>query len=127
MMKQTQPSHAPNTADGYYTLARVWKSDDSIALNFPMQPRAVTARPEVKDDAGKFAVEYGPLVYCMEERDNPETFDKTVNLQSSAVTWQPELLGGVNVIRNEDFTLIPYYVWSNRGVGKMKVFFDNEK
>jgi DUF1680 family protein len=124
---KTQPSHAPNSADGYHTITREWKSGDSITLDFPMQPRTVAARPEVKDDAGKFAVEYGPLVYCMEETDNPETFDKTVNLQSSNVTWQPGLLGGVNLIRNEDFTLIPYYVWSNRGVGKMKVFFDNEK
>jgi DUF1680 family protein len=125
--RETQPSHAPNTADGYYTVTRAWKSGDSLALNFPMQPRTVAARPEVKDDAGKFAVECGPLVYCMEETDNSETFDKTLNPQSSNVTWTPGLLGGVNVIHNEDFTLIPYYAWSNRGVGKMKAFFDNEK
>jgi DUF1680 family protein len=92
-----------------------------------MQPRTVAARPEVKDDAGKFAVEYGPLVYCMEEADNPETFDKPLNPQSSKVTWTPGLLDGVNVIHNEEFTLIPYYAWSNRSEGRMKVFFDNEK
>jgi DUF1680 family protein len=125
--KQTQPSHAPNTADGYYTVTRVWKSGDSIAVNFPMRTRTVTARPEVKDDAGKFAVEYGPLVNCMEEPDNPETFDNPVNLQSFAVTLRPDLLGGVNVIHDKEFTLIPYYAWSNRGVGRMKVFFNNEK
>jgi len=37
-------------------------------------------------------------------------------------------LGGINVIRKKtnegDCILIPYYTWSNRGVGKMKVFFD---
>jgi DUF1680 family protein len=58
--------------------------------------------------------------------DNPETFDKPLNPQSFTVTWRPELLGGVNVIQNEDFTLIPYYVWSNRGTGKMKVFLNNQ-
>jgi DUF1680 family protein len=72
--KQTQPSHAPNTADGYYTITRKWKSGDSLVLNFPMQPRTVAVRPEVKANAGKFAVERGPLVYCMEETDNPATF-----------------------------------------------------
>jgi DUF1680 family protein len=124
---ETQPSHLPNTTDGYYTVARNWKSGDSLALHFPMQPRAVIARPEVTDDAGKFAVEYGPFVYCMEETDNPETFDKTVNPQSFDVTWRPELLGGVNVIHDKAFTFIPYYAWSNRGAGKMKVFFDYAK
>jgi DUF1680 family protein len=123
--RQTQPSHTPNTADGYYTVTRVWKSGDEITLNFPMQPRTVAVRPEVKDDAGKFAVEYGPLVYCMEETDNPGTFDKQINPQSLSVTWQPGLLGGVNIIHDGKFTLIPYYAWSNRGEGRMKVFFDD--
>jgi DUF1680 family protein len=124
--RETKPSHTPNTADGYYTVTRTWKSGDDITLNFPMETRSVTARPEVKDDAGKYAVEYGPLVYCIEEIDNQETFDKPLNPQSFAVTWQPELLGGVNVIHDKEFTLIPYYVWSNRGIGKMKVFLNNQ-
>ncbi|MDR2704188.1 MAG: hypothetical protein LBC02_00260 [Planctomycetaceae bacterium] len=34
-------------------------------------------------------------------------------------------MGGVNVIHDKEFTLIPYYAWSNRGEGRMKVFFDN--
>jgi DUF1680 family protein len=125
--KQTQPSHAPNTADGYYTVTRTWKSGNSLTLNFPMHPRTVVARQEVKDNAGKFALEYGPLVYCMEEIDNPETFDRPVNLQSLYIMWRPALLGGVNIIHDNEFTLIPYYAWSNRGEGRMKVFFDNEK
>jgi DUF1680 family protein len=122
--KQTQLSYAPNTTDGYYTVTRTWKSGDSLILNFPMQPRTIVARQEVKDDVGKFAVEYGPLVYCMEEIDNPETFDKPLNPQSFTVTWQYGLLGGVNILHDKDFTLIPYYAWSNRGEGRMKVFFD---
>jgi DUF1680 family protein len=90
---------------------------DEITLNFPMQPRTVAVRPEVKDDAGKFAVEYGPLVYCIKETDNPGTFDKQINPQSLSVTWQPGLLGGVNIIHDKEFTLIPYYnmVESRRG------------
>jgi DUF1680 family protein len=121
--KRIQPSCRPNTADGYYTVARAWKSGDSLALDFPMQPRTVAASPEIKDDAGKYAIEYGPLVYCMEERDNPATFDKPANPQSFEAAWQSGLLGGVTVIRDKDFTLIPYYAWSNRGAGRMKVFF----
>jgi DUF1680 family protein len=129
--KQTQPSHAPNTADGYYTITRTWKSGDSLVLDFPMQTRTVAVRPEVKDNTGKFAVERGPLVYCMEETDNPETFDEPLNPQSFDVAWRPELLGGVNAVTGAGAGYLPllisYYAWSNRGEGRMRVFFDYYK
>ncbi|MDR2805629.1 MAG: glycoside hydrolase family 127 protein, partial [Dysgonamonadaceae bacterium] len=123
---EMQPSHMPNTADGYYTLTRQWNTSDSLALNFPMQVRTVEANALVKDDAGKYAVEYGTLVYCMEETDNPDTFDKPANPQSFSVERKADLLGGINIIREQtaegDRVLIPYYAWSNRGAGKMKVW-----
>jgi DUF1680 family protein len=124
-----QPSEKPNTADGYYTITRTWMPDDSLSLDFPMEVRTVKVRPEVKEDAGKFSVEYGPLVYCMEEADNLEGFAKTASPQSFTVAWRPELLGGINLIEGQSVgskcRLIPYYTWSNRGIGKMKVFFDS--
>ena len=120
------PSLTPNTADGYYTLARHWNTSDSLVFDFSMQVRTVEANANVKDNAGQYAVEYGALVYCMEETDNPETFDKPANTQSFSVEWNPDLLGGINLIREQtsigDKVLIPYYAWSNRGVKKMKVW-----
>jgi DUF1680 family protein len=114
--------------NGYFEITRKWKTGDRIELQFPMQVRTVEADPQVKDINGKFSIEYGPLVYCMEEADNPEWISPTQSLKSSIVEWRPDLLGGVNVIRGKtvgnDYKLIPYYVWSNRGAGKMKVFFD---
>jgi DUF1680 family protein len=92
-----------------------------------MEIRTVETDPQVKDNIGKFAIEYGPLVYCMEEADNPAWISLAPSLKSSTVEWQPNLLGGVNVIRGKaaegDYLLIPYYIWSNRGTGRMKVFF----
>jgi DUF1680 family protein len=116
----------PPDKDGYLEITKIWKANDKVELQFPMQVRTIEANANVKEDVGKFAIEYGPLVYCMEETDNPETFDKTINPQLLNVAWKPELLHGVNVIRDKEFTLIPYYTWSNRGVGKMKVFFENK-
>ena len=114
--------------DGYFGIHRKWQTGDRIELQFPMQIRSVEADPQVKDNIGKFAIEYGPLVYCMEEADNPQWTFPTLSLKSSIVEWRPDLLGGINVIREKtnegDCVLIPYYTWSNRGVGKMKVFFD---
>ncbi len=33
-----------------------------------------------------------------------------------------DLLNGVTVIRGGQFTAIPYYAWSHRGVGEMAVW-----
>jgi len=114
--------------NGYFEITRKWQTGDQIELQFPLQIRTVEADPQVKDDIGKFAVEYGPLVYCMEEADNPAWLSPTQSLKSSSVVWRPELLGGINVIREKtnegDCVLIPYYTWSNRGCGKMKIFFE---
>jgi len=95
-----------------------------------MQVRTVETDTKVKDNIGKYAIERGPLVYCMEEIDNPQGFAKTESSQSFTVEWRPDLLGGVNVIRqhiqNWNNVLIPYYAWANRGFGKMKVWKNKE-
>ncbi|GLU43919.1 glycoside hydrolase family 127 protein [Allomuricauda sp. NBRC 101325] len=115
--------------NGYYTITRNWKEGDEIALEFPMTVREVQANPLVEEDKGKLSLEYGPLVYAVEEVDNKGNFD---NIHVSTkdvfkVEMQPELLGGVNTISNENLTAIPYYVWSNRGIGKMKVWLPTEQ
>jgi DUF1680 family protein len=116
--------------NGYLEITRTWKTGDRIELQFPMQIRTVEADQQVKNDLGKFAVEYGPLVYCMEEADNPAWLSPTLFPKSSVIKWRPDLLGGINVISEKtgkgECILIPYYIWSNRGVGKMKVWFDSK-
>lgn len=111
-------------ADGYISINRDWKKGETLSLNLPMQPRAVVTNEKVEDNRGKLALEYGPIVYAVEEADNKESFD-AIQLdmdQEFQVVWEPELLKGVNVIKNKNLTAIPYYAWSNRGVGKMKVW-----
>jgi DUF1680 family protein len=117
-----------NLNNGYFEITRIWRTGDRIELHFPMQIRTVEADSQVKDILSKFSVEYGPLVYCMEEIDNPSGKTPSPLLKSAKVKWRPEILGGVNVIKGRtsggDYLLIPYYSWSNRGVGTMKVFFE---
>lgn len=115
--------------NGYYTLAREWKSGDVVNLEFPMEVRKVIANPLVEENKGKMSLEYGPIVYAVEEIDNKGDFDN-IELASNdqfQVEMQPGLLGGVSTISNENLTAIPYYAWSNRGVGKMKVWLPVEK
>ncbi|MER3375119.1 MAG: glycoside hydrolase family 127 protein [Allomuricauda sp.] len=115
--------------NGYYTLSREWKAGDVVNLEFPMEVRKVIANPLVEENKGKMSLEYGPIVYAVEEVDNKGDFDniKLASNDQFQVEMQPDLLGGVSTISNDNLTAIPYYAWSNRGVGKMKVWLPIEK
>ncbi|MCB9273134.1 MAG: glycoside hydrolase family 127 protein [Lewinellaceae bacterium] len=117
---------SPEKGAGYFTITRTWKAGESLEITFPMQVRMVTAIPEVAEDQGKIALEYGPLVFAVEEVDNPGAFD-AIRVEKGSrfeVIKEPGLLGGVNVLQSGQVRAIPYYAWSNRGVGKMKVWLD---
>lgn len=113
---------------GYAVLGRKWKDGDVIELSMNMPVEVIAADPRVKEDEGLRAIQRGPLVYCMEEADNPEGFDE-LNISPSAAfeaTFQPDLLCGVETIKAVDgdqvLNFIPYYAWDNRTAGKMKVW-----
>ena len=55
--------------DGYATLVRSWQAGDEISLTFPMPVRRIQANAHVQDDQGKLAIERGPIVYCLEGKD----------------------------------------------------------
>ena len=120
--------------DGYFKITRKWSQGDELTLDLPMTVQLTKADERVEDDLRKSSMEYGPIVYCVEEIDNPGTFNG-INL-SSQMQWEVrkrnDLLGGINVITgvnkkdNSEFMAIPYYSWSNRGVGAMKVWLPNE-
>ncbi len=108
----------------YLVVQRNWKAEDALTLTFPMPVRMVESNPLVTSNAGKRSLERGPLVYAIEEMDNPGDFD-AIQLDPGAtfeVQEAPDLLGGIYTISNGEFTAIPYYSWSNRGIGKMKVW-----
>ncbi len=93
-----------------YAVIKDWKSQDVIALDMDMPVEIVAADPHVKENFGKRAIQRGPLVYCMEEIDNPEYFDQ--------IQLSPIKTNG----RAQSATFIPYYAWDNRKAGKMRVW-----
>ena len=120
----------PKIDKGYVVLNNTWKDGDIIRLDLSMPIEVEAADPRVKENIGKRAIQRGPLVYCLEEVDNPDNFD---NLSISPSTsflsdFESSLLDGVVVInaRSADNTLsfIPYYAWDNREAGKMKVWIE---
>lgn len=56
--------------DGYLYLTGTWGKEDEIQLNFPMEVHIMEADSRVREDIGKVAVTRGPIVYCLEEKDN---------------------------------------------------------
>lgn len=133
--------------DGYIAIERKWKKGDSVQIHFDMEPRLVIANSNVKDDVGRTAVERGPLVYCAEWRDNSfDIFNFVLNKdpKASLADAQPQgLPDGIRMITAEGMalyfdsdgklqtkdatiSLIPYYAWAHRGVGKMQVWMLND-
>jgi hypothetical protein len=105
-----------------------------VRVTMPMPVRVVSANPGVKDDAGKFALQRGPVVYALEAVDNGgKVLDLSVPLTT---TWtaqaQTNLLGGVTTLTAtipaadaapaRTITAIPYFAWANRGRGEMVVW-----
>jgi len=116
-----------NISNGYISIAREWDKNDEVTFSFPMPVRKVIAKSDVADNTNKIAFERGPIVYCAEQVDNKNLSDITVPSQINLQAKREVLLGQpVDVltgkINNEELKLIPYYLWSNRGVNKMKVW-----
>ncbi len=71
-----------------------------------MTPQLIRANPLVREDAGRVAIQRGPLVYCMESADQPglgSLFD--AELAEPADPFREEfragLLGGVTLLRHK--------------------------
>ena len=113
---------------GYAVVSRPWKKGDALTLRLKMPVKMVAAHPLVSEDAGKRAVQRGPLVYCMEQVDNPQ--DLTHYSLSPSTRFETEhrsdMLDGVTVIEahtpTQHLLMIPYYAWDNREPGKMRVW-----
>ena len=112
---------------GYAVLSGKWRDGDIIYLQMEMPAEMVAADPRVKEDEGRRAVQRGPLVYCMEEVDNPDY--GSICLESGSefeAKWEPDLLNGLMTLSancgDSPVRLIPYYAWDNREAGRMQVW-----
>jgi DUF1680 family protein len=120
----------PEIEKGYAVLNQKWKTGDRITLDFDMPVEIIEADYRVKENIGKRAIQRGPLVYCMEQIDNPTDFDKiTISPDMKfSNTFDSSLLNGVMSIKasndKREINLVPYYSWDNREAGEMKVWID---
>jgi len=114
---------------GYVVIGKKWREGDEISFLMDMPVEIVEADPRVKENIGKRAIQRGPLVYCIEEVDNPEFDDLVLSSDSKfSSSFNDSLLNGITVIEavtnNQTIKLIPYYAWDNREQGQMKVWLN---
>jgi uncharacterized protein len=108
----------PEIRKGYAVVTREWKAGDRIELELPMEPQRVTADPRIKAVTDLVALKYGPLIYNVETMDDHNIERKLANAPLKT-EWQPDLLGGVTVIKGEwtdgtELVAIPNYARMNR-------------
>ncbi len=134
------------------TIRQAWQAGDVIELELAMPPLLIEAHPRVDATRDCVAIQRGPLIYCLEEGDQPGVDLLDVALDVAAplrAIPRPDLLGGVVSIeaqgkvldlvpwkeqlyrsfvrsipsyREVILTAVPYYAWANRGPGAMRVW-----
>jgi len=122
--------------NGYAVITREWNPGDVVNYTLPMNIHRVEANEQVVQDAGLTSIERGPIVYCIEGKDNGTELMNFALADSAKLVakYEPEMLGGVVTISGnaqvkasktpevQKMTAIPYYVWDNRGINEMKVW-----
>ena len=136
----------------YVEVSRVWKPGDKVSLCLSMPIERLKSHPHVLENTDKIALKRGPIVYCVEQADNPDFDVWNMLLPHSSqlkAEWMPRLLNGVVTIQGEAITVetesfrsslykpidkvtyrtrkvrfraIPYYAWANRKPGPMTVW-----
>lgn len=135
--------------NGYAIISRQWNSGDVVEVTFELVVKRMKTNPNVKANAGKVALQRGPIVYCIEQADNGKNLHQ-LSLPSDAaleLVFNDALANGVYTIeatglsseieswgnqlyaenveplyKEQKLTFIPYYTWANRGEGEMMVW-----
>lgn len=134
--------------NGYAVIERSWAAGDAVELRLPMTPTLMEAHPRVEADRWQVAIQRGPVVYCLEELDQPMPLTHLAIRRDHPLNsvWEPEFLNGIVAIEGtsellesdeawgnalyrplreralKPFRAIPYYAWDHRRPCPMRVW-----
>ena len=115
----------------------------SVIVDFPMEIHFIEANPYVQDNSGRYAVQRGPIIYCMEEIDNGENLRDIRLLEHGTIKVLKEegipapviymdaqrrmATDKLYSLKNNKYTsftarLIPYFSFANRQASDMIVW-----
>lgn len=92
----------------YFAVRRNWRPGDRVRLSLPMDVQLLVAHPLVKENSGRVAVRRGPLIYTLEQTDQPSgvsVLESALVLSSEpakdfTAEFRQHLLGGVVVLKH---------------------------
>lgn len=141
---------AQEEKDGYLYLKKVWNREETFCIDFPMEVQMFAASECVREDIGKAAIMRGPVVYCLEEKDNGKNLHELlVDTDMHASVSEGKICDTVvKMVETDGWRLtesgdaeetlyhmyqkpqkqkvrlhyIPYYTWANRGENEMQVW-----
>ncbi len=108
-----------------YTSVRLTGEHHVVKLNLPMAVRRMHAHPNVAANAGRVALQRGPVVYCLESVDHslptkrsgqgdsrvkPASVLNIVLPPDAALEseWKPDLLHGVCILKGKALRYVPH-------------------
>ncbi len=137
---------------GSYAQIPLPEAGQTVRLSLPMPVERIASHPHLLSNRGRVALKRGPLIYCIEQADNPNADVWDIHLPADAELtpeFRPDLLGGVTTLRGPalaqdtgewkgrlyaapdhtspteravTLTAVPYYAWANREPGPMQVW-----
>lgn len=132
----------------YAVIDRGWNDGDTVKLVLDMPVTLVECDPRVRENYRCAAITRGPLVYCAESVDNPDisvletcltsagfsteplsSLEGAVAVRTEALAAETSAIGGRlyrkagrTSYRKSPLTLVPYFLWCNRGKSQMTVW-----
>jgi DUF1680 family protein len=137
---------------GYALLTRNWQQGDQVKLWLELPIELIQANPKVRENAGKVAIQRGPVVYCLEEIDNGHNlWNITIPVDIKLSTeFAADLFNGIIVVKGQaqyldndqwngalygpvvmntkpiNIKAVPYCLWGNRQPGEMIVWLNRK-
>ncbi|MHA1110062.1 MAG: glycoside hydrolase family 127 protein [Promethearchaeota archaeon] len=124
--ENTASGYSPNTSY-FLKLEKSWETGDIVKIHFPVDVNVLRYHKKVKNYGRRGTLTRGPLVYCLEDIDNP-VIDIFTCVIDPTQTFEVEkgVEGFENVVtitgktkKGKKFVAVPYFFWGNRGISKM--------
>ncbi|MBQ6865040.1 MAG: glycoside hydrolase family 127 protein [Clostridia bacterium] len=134
------------TVENGYAVFAVDNDTFELEMDMDISPRIYASNPLVFANNGRYALQAGPIVYCLEEDDNGSNLRDIAVLRNTTFTVHYDEFFGANVIDAQglrtqcdssalyvpadavqtkpvDVRFIPYYAFANRSDCDMLVWF----
>lgn len=103
-----EPMYSGIKPGSYLPIRRRWQAGDKVRLDLDMNTQLIVSDPRVEENVGRVAVQRGPMVYALEQIDQPGVHslaDVSLPIEKDPkagfrTEFRPDLLGGVMVVHH---------------------------